>query len=263
MESQEQSNEITDFIILEGLEIARAGQAKELILIADDVKLESDADVRVMIDYVSRISTILKEMEAERKGRQAPILAGITRDNARYKLITAPLSALKVKLEKMMGDYQAEQERKARADAEAIRKAAEEKALAEAKRLEDIRRATEETARIERERLEAEGKANEAKAVADKAAEDSKLMQAKTDQALQESLDAAAPDIAPIEAMRGNTGGSASLHGKWTWELEDIDNVPREHFILNEKRIGALVRSGEREIPGIRIFRETKMVVRK
>jgi len=263
MESHEQLIDITDVRCLLALEIGRAGLAKELIMLGDDAKLETDADVSAMVDHVRRINAVLKEMEAERKDRQAPILAGVTRDNARYKLITAPLNALKAKLEKMMGDYLAEQERKASEDAEAIRKAAEKKAFADAKRLEDIRRAAEETARIERERLEAEGKADEAKAVADNAAADSKLMQAKADEALQESLDAAAPAVAPIKAMRGNTGGSAFKRTTWDWKVENLNDVPREYFSLNEKEIGALVRAGRREIPGIKIFPATSIATRK
>jgi len=46
------------------------------------------------------------------------------------------------------------------------------------------------------------------------------------------------------------------------WEVQDIDKIPREYFILDEARIGKLVKAGLKAIPGIRIWTEQVPVVR-
>jgi hypothetical protein len=46
------------------------------------------------------------------------------------------------------------------------------------------------------------------------------------------------------------------------WEVQDINIIPREYFILDEATIGKLVKAGLKAIPGIRIWTEQVPVVR-
>lgn len=56
--------------------------------------------------------------------------------------------------------------------------------------------------------------------------------------------------------------GSASQRREWTFEIVDPMAVPREYLMINEKEIRAAVKRGIREIPGVRIYEETKTVIR-
>ena len=53
--------------------------------------------------------------------------------------------------------------------------------------------------------------------------------------------------------------GSVSYTSVRKWEVQDTDKIPREYFVLDEARIGKLVKAG---IPGIRIWTEQVPVVR-
>jgi hypothetical protein len=48
----------------------------------------------------------------------------------------------------------------------------------------------------------------------------------------------------------------------WTFEIEDASKVPAQFLIVNEKAIREAVRSGAREIPGIKIYQEVSVVAR-
>ncbi|TET23384.1 MAG: hypothetical protein E3J78_02315 [Candidatus Cloacimonadota bacterium] len=47
----------------------------------------------------------------------------------------------------------------------------------------------------------------------------------------------------------------------WKFEITDPTRVPREYMTINEAKIRNVVRSGIREIPGVRIYQEEIMVV--
>lgn len=46
------------------------------------------------------------------------------------------------------------------------------------------------------------------------------------------------------------------------WELVDFAQVPNKYKILNEVMVGKLVRAGEQDIPGIRIWQDDEIVIR-
>ena len=50
-----------------------------------------------------------------------------------------------------------------------------------------------------------------------------------------------------------------SFVSKWEWEVEIIELIPRDYFILEQDRVGREVRGGARNIYGIKIY-ETKSV---
>lgn len=59
-----------------------------------------------------------------------------------------------------------------------------------------------------------------------------------------------------------STGGSMSPRKEPRWELEDLTLVPDEYLTLDTVKIGKVVRAGVRQIPGIRIWEESNVVVR-
>ena len=48
----------------------------------------------------------------------------------------------------------------------------------------------------------------------------------------------------------------------WSFALEDLSQVPREYLVLDEKKVRQAIRSGERHIPGLRIYQQQQTVYR-
>jgi hypothetical protein len=48
----------------------------------------------------------------------------------------------------------------------------------------------------------------------------------------------------------------------WTFEVQNLSNVPREYLMLDEKKVRKAIRSGERSIPGLMIFQKQQTVYR-
>ena len=60
------------------------------------------------------------------------------------------------------------------------------------------------------------------------------------------------------------TAEGTHLVKHWTWEVIDIDKVPRKHFILDELGINKIVREqkGNTKIEGIRVFQKATTATR-
>ena len=48
----------------------------------------------------------------------------------------------------------------------------------------------------------------------------------------------------------------------WTFEIQNLANVPREYLMLDDKKVRQAIRSGERSIPGLMIFQQQQTVYR-
>ena len=92
---------------------------------------------------------------------------------------------------------------------------------------------------------------------------------------LQEKLNAEAkeknieaPQVAapvmpePEKVARSETGSAAYSRKDWTFEVQDAAQVPREYCEVSAKLIRNAVKAGIREIPGVRIYKENKTVLR-
>ena len=64
-----------------------------------------------------------------------------------------------------------------------------------------------------------------------------------------------------IKRQEGEEGTSTASR-PWTFEVVNLVEVPRELMVLDEKAVKELIKSGKRVIPGLRIFQETKIVLR-
>ncbi|RTL07342.1 hypothetical protein EKK58_02185 [Candidatus Dependentiae bacterium] len=74
-----------------------------------------------------------------------------------------------------------------------------------------------------------------------------------------ENLAAIAP--VPTTAARGGFG-SVSTMKRWTFEVVDISKVPGELMVLDSVKVNAWIKSGIKEIPGLKIFQVETAVVR-
>lgn len=70
------------------------------------------------------------------------------------------------------------------------------------------------------------------------------------------------PVLAPIETTTNGELGTSGQRMIAKYEVEDFASVPDKYKLLNEALVGKLVRAGETDIPGIRIWKEPTLVVR-
>lgn len=57
--------------------------------------------------------------------------------------------------------------------------------------------------------------------------------------------------------------GTSYQRQDWTFEIVNLADVPREWLVLNETAVMAAIRAGLRQIQGLRIYANTKTVVRR
>jgi hypothetical protein len=77
----------------------------------------------------------------------------------------------------------------------------------------------------------------------------------------------AAQKLADAKALeltrtRGLGGALTALKDNWVWSLEDITKVPAHLLQVNDAAVRLAIRQGAREVPGLRIWNDTKMFVR-
>jgi hypothetical protein len=84
-----------------------------------------------------------------------------------------------------------------------------------------------------------------------------------------ESIDAAdkAAEMANARALeltrtRGLGGALTALKDNWVWSLEDITKVPTHLLQVNDAAVRLAIKQGAREVPGLRIWNDTKAYVR-
>src|SRR5438477_13045483 len=63
--------------------------------------------------------------------------------------------------------------------------------------------------------------------------------------------------------IRGNYGATAFVRRSWTFEVVNLDQVPREYVSLDVPVVrAAITQDGIRQIPGLRIFQTEELRVR-
>lgn len=70
------------------------------------------------------------------------------------------------------------------------------------------------------------------------------------------------PSVAAPAKTTRTAEGSVTMRSVWKFEVTDPEAVPREYLIVNERAIGAVVKAGVRQIPGVRIFEVEEVAVR-
>lgn len=59
--------------------------------------------------------------------------------------------------------------------------------------------------------------------------------------------------------------GTSKVKGltkRWTFEVQDINQIPREYTQVDEKKIREAIAAGERNIPGVRIYQDESITLR-
>lgn len=58
------------------------------------------------------------------------------------------------------------------------------------------------------------------------------------------------------------TVSGLSVREVWQWQVTDLSLIPHEFFSLDHSKLDAAVRSGAREIPGVKVYKDTRVSVR-
>jgi NADH dehydrogenase/NADH:ubiquinone oxidoreductase subunit G len=252
--------------VQEGLKSSVAG----LVTAAEDAEITDATTAAVGADLAKAIRSLLKRVDDERRGFVGPLNDVVKRINAQFSVFSDALKDGQQMIDRKLLEYKrAEEERlrkereAERARMEAARKAEEERLRkereAERARMEAARKAEEE--RLRKEREEAEQAANEM--AAEGAFEEAEeLRQQAAAMVVQPEMFEPPPAPAVAKPTRGDFGGVASTKKVWAFEVVGFEQVPNAFKLLDEKAVREAIRTGVREIPGLRIFQETQLQVR-
>lgn len=232
---------------------------EQIVASADRVTVTND-------DEYGRAGDLIKIMraaanhasEAHERAKRPFLEAGRAVDGAKNALI-ARLDTAKAKVQPLMNEYAAQKEAAERAERERI--AAEQRRLAE------------QAAAAERERQRAEQEAIEAARAATneeerRAANERAEEAAAAAEAAQAAAAIAPAEVAKAEPVRSDGGSTVSTRQVWNSEVEDYTKALR-HVRSDPKvkeaidsAIARLVRAGQRELTGVRIWPTTQAISR-
>lgn len=83
-------------------------------------------------------------------------------------------------------------------------------------------------------------------------------------EAASEQTDHAQAQLLVMQAAKKTAPvvSGVSVREVWRWELVDESKIPMEYYSLDHSKIDAAVKSGKREIPGIRVYQDAQVAVR-
>jgi len=109
---------------------------------------------------------------------------------------------------------------------------------------------------IEQERREQERKAKEE---AERVQAD---LNKKAEETGTDPVEVAPPVVEQQKTTRADTGAAVHLRKEWTWEIQDISQIPADYLEVKTTAVNKAVKAGIREIPGINIYETEKAVLR-
>lgn len=212
-----------------------------IVAFGGELTVTSDSEAETVTEVLSRIASTKKKVKEARLTITRPLDQQKQAALDLEKAILQPLEPVDRTLRAGLGEFQAEQQRLARAEQE----------------------------RLDRERREAEEKARaEAEAAAAKAREadddQADAAEAEADLARARELVAqAAPrqEVIPAGPAKA-ASGTASTRMVWRATVVDETQIPREYLKVDTAAINRAVRQGVREIPGVKIEEIPEVAVR-
>ena len=212
-------------------------------------------------DSVKQIQAHVKKIEANRKDEKEPHLSAGRVVDTFFNSISDPLERAAGLLKGRLTTYE-------RAKAQAERRRREEE---EMKRREEEREARENAAKAERERLAAVRSEELAREERRRVELDAKAAKRVVKEAKADVIKASRESDAKAAALhttRGDYGSASSLRTFWDFEYQDVREVDivalRHHLPVDcfDKAIRSFVKAGGRELKGVRIFENSRSVVR-
>lgn len=207
-----------------------AEEATNLELYAQSLQVVDEASDAKAKELLVKCARTMKALEAKRDADVRPLNDHVKRLNAKYKPFTEPLLRVKHLVNDKVSAYHRVIEEQMREQAAAA-----------------ARKAAEEAAKVAAEQAQAKG-LDEAAAAA--------LMQQESDRAAEQAQAIERAKTTEVD------GGAVSVKRPWTWEVVDEPAIPREYWILDTKKLNAVVKAGMREIPGVRIFQDYQVATK-
>ncbi len=206
-------------------------------------------------EELRRVKSAQKRLEDVRKSITRPIDAAKKAVMDLFRDPETKLAAAESGIKAAMVKFSDEQERIRQEEQrrlEEIARREREKLAAQAAEAERKAREKAEVERLAAESAAAAGRHEEAAKLAAKAAAIEERSAAKVD-ALQMR---AATVVAPVIQSEAPKVAGTSTREEWRWEVVDADAVPREYLVVDEVKLGRVVRAlkGDAKIPGVRIY---------
>jgi hypothetical protein len=208
-----------------------------------------DASMAKAVKIAGRAKKGFNALEKKRKEALEPAAEFTKSVNSLFKSYQGRFAIVESTLKDKINAHNAKVALERRKAEEAARQAA---AAAQAKldaeiKAENERRQAE--AEAENARRQAEAKANGQEAV-------------KVEAVKIEAITIPVPVTPePAKAVHTETG-SLSFRKSWAFTVTDPAQVPREYLVVDEPLIRAAVKRGERNIPGVNIYEDSKPVIR-
>lgn len=223
----------------------------------------TDAETNgVAAKTLGEIKARLKRIDELRKQFTQPLNDQVKKINNMFKLQSEPLEAVEASIKSAIKLYMDEEDRKARIEAERIRKEQEAKEKAERDARMEAERAEREKQRLEAEAAKA--KDAEKRALLEKQAAKARAeAEAKKKEAEQALHDAQA--LAPVEAPQKSVRTESGLVTRklvWTWKVTDEALLRKTHpefFIVDVKALNKFVSEGGRTIAGLEVYQESEI----
>lgn len=223
-------------------------------------------------DLRKMIRSRTKAAEELRLSWTGPINKGLKAINSFFSARVEPLEKADKHVEQLMLKWSREEEARVKAEQDRQRKEADDKALAEAKVIED-------QARIAREQETAAAAAGDTKG-AEQAAEVARAAETKRDEVIEQAAALPVADTT-VRRARGTFGSTSSVRKVWRARLVSIRDLPDEARTLImtsedarneirkalksmlEPRLVALRESGKCDaLPGVEFFEDDSIQVR-
>lgn len=185
------------------------------------------------VSLLKEVSDYSKALTAQRQELTRPLKEQAKAIESDFK---KPLDFLKEAdgiIRTKINAYLTAERRKAEAEAEAARKAAEEKALADALALESEK--------------------------------GNNTYDPVTQAAVNEMIEEKQYSIIDATAVRSTVNQStatSTVRTVWTFEVVDLSAVPADFLMLNEKAVRQAIKDGAREIAGLKIFQTSQVAIK-
>ena len=205
----------------------------------------------------------LRQIEEQRTSITKPMNDALRNANAQAKVAAAPFEEAERSIKAAMITFADEQERIRREEQRRL----DEAARREREKLEAQAREAERKAR---EEAEAKRRAADEAAAAGRAAEAAKLaaqadrVEAKAAAKVEDLEVRAASVVAPITRSEAPKVAGTATREEWLFEITDPALVPREYLVIDESKIGKVVRAlkSDTSIAGIRVYSRRVLAAR-
>lgn len=209
--------------------------ADKLVALAGSYHVTTAAEYGSAGGDLVQVNTAIARLEELRLSMTRPIDQGLRAIREFFRGPTERLERAKSQIKRAMIAYDEEQQRIAR----------------------EAQRRAEEQARLAREEQERKARELEQRAAAERAAGNARAA-ARLETRAEVAQDRAASVVAPTFVAETPKVKGVSGRRVWKYRVKDANLVPREYLMLDDKKIGAVVRAMRKDtnIAGIEVYDE-------